>query len=55
MYESIVAVWTSFDGIIAALDKEARNQKMPRQGLKLRICQMFRIHPGLNVHEKCYV
>jgi hypothetical protein len=35
--ESIVAVRASFDGIIAALDIKKRNQKMPRQGLKLRI------------------
>ena len=37
--ESIVAVWASFDGMIAALDKEAESEdaKSLRQELKLRI------------------
>ena len=36
--ESIVAVWASLDGIIAALDKEAESEDAYRQGfIKLRI------------------
>jgi hypothetical protein len=55
--ESIVARWASFYGIIVALDEEAKSEDA-----KTRVkaesncsCQMFRINPGLNVHEKCYV